>query len=188
MDPAVKRAILRVLREIQPYVKNLNAAKLKDMSSLTIANGSIYQDEDSISIAVVTYALSKIIERVHLKKPEHWKNFHQHILDNLNYAKNHLTKNKTMQYRNAIKNLFSTINQLDSKLALYIQEVVEKSKIKKGTSLYEHGISIARVCELLDICNWELMDYVGKTQISDSEKDITSALSRLKLTKKMFGI
>ena len=188
MKDVAKNTIMSVLDRVIPYVKEKDSVGLKDISDETIAYGSIFQDEDSISIAVVTYALSKIIERCHFQEPKHWKNFHQHIVDYLKSASASLKKNNVKSYRNSIKNLFDIIENLDNKLALYIQEVVEKAKIKKGSLIYEHGISLSRVSELLGISNWELMNYVGNTQIIDSEKEILGSIDRLNFTRKIFGL
>ena len=188
MENVVRDMVVDVLDRALPYVKEKNSVELKELSNKTVASGSISQDEESISVAVIIYALSKIIERCKFRQPRNWENFYQHILDSLSSASKNLKKNDFKEYKKSISNLFTTINQLDNKLSLYIQEVIEKAKIKKGSMIYEHGISLSRVSELLGISNWELMNYVGNSQIIDAEKNIRRVVDRLNYTRKIFGL
>ena len=85
--------------------------------------------------------------------------------------------------------IYTRIQAIDSKLSLYLQEVLEKAKVKKGSSLYEQGISLARSAELLGLTQWELMNYVGKTKVMD--QDLPSGFSvrqRMNYAKSLFGI
>ena len=70
-----------------------------------------------------------------------------------------------------IRNILKHIGRIDDKLKLYIDDVLDKAKIVKGSTLYEHGVSIGRAAELLGISQWELMSYVGKTKIIDRYKE-----------------
>ena len=67
-----------------------------------------------------------------------------------------------------------------------MQEVIEEAKIKKGYKLHEHGISLGRTAEILGISQWELMNYVGKTKISDVDIVPTDVVQRLKLARGIF--
>ncbi len=80
---------------------------------------------------------------------------------------------------------FDFINKIDTKLKLYIEEVISKAKVKKGSKLHEHGLSIARTAEVLGISQWELMNYVGKTTISTV--DGVDVKTRLNFARKLFG-
>lgn len=153
--------------------------ELKNLSNHTIHNASVFQDEDSVSIAILVYSLSKIIERKFGEldfKP---------ILNLLNISCAYLRKDNINEYRKTIKKLFNLISKIDSKLKLYIGEVIRQAQIKKGSQLYRHGISLARASEILGISQWELMNYIGHTKITDTEakEDIRS---RLNFTRRLF--
>ena len=62
------------------------------------------------------------------------------------------------------------------------------AQIKKGSRLYEHGLSMAKSAEILGIGQWELMSYVGKTRIIDEEAVTTGVKKRLDVARKIFNV
>ncbi len=154
--------------------------ELKQLSNHTVHNASIFQDEDSVSVAIFIYSLSKIIERkfgaVNYKP----------ILKSLKNSLTFLNNEDSKRYRKEVKKLFSQISRLDSKLKIYAQEVIRQAQIKKGSQLYRHGISLARAAEILGISQWELMGYIGKTHITDIQEDGIDIESRIRFTRGLF--
>ena len=66
MDEVVKKDILKVLSDVAAILQveeEKDVAELRELSNHTIHNASIFQDEDSVSIAILIYSLSKVIER-----------------------------------------------------------------------------------------------------------------------------
>ena len=62
MNEIVKRDILAVLNDLAGILKvkeESDAAQIKELSNHVIHNASIFQEEDSVSIAILIYALSK---------------------------------------------------------------------------------------------------------------------------------
>ncbi len=187
MEPIVKKRIIEISKDILNAVIKKDNIKLKTLSNYTIHNASIFQDEDSISIATLTYSLSKIIERYEYKETKEFLNFHKNITSGLKTLRKELINDNIQIYKDILKNLFEEIEKFDHKLALYVQRVIEKSKIKKGAAMFEHGISLARVADLLGISRWDLMNYVGKTTVFDFGKT-PSAKERLNFTRKLFSL
>jgi len=164
MNDIIKNDILIVLKRIIDILRvkeDRDIAEIMELSNHTIHNCSIFQDEDSVAIAILIYSLSKLIER----KQGQIK--YQNFISLLQGAENLLGQNKIDGYRKNVRKLFDYISSIDSKLKLYIGEVINQAEIKKGGKLYEHGISLARAAEILGISQWELMSYVGKTKLTD---------------------
>ncbi len=184
MNKIIKKDILAILSdtiEILKVKEEKGIAEMKELSNHVIHNASIFQDEDSISIAILIYSLSKIIERK--DKELNYSN----ILNQLKASYTFLEKSNTDNYRKTIKRLFKFISTVDTKLKLYIEEVINQAQIKKGSKIYEHGISLARASEILGISQWELMFYIGKTKIPDVyEVELISLKKRLNYTKSLF--
>jgi hypothetical protein len=181
MIPEVKKDILSILKQAIAFISEGNLTELSKLSNNTVHNASIFQDEDSISIAVVIYALSKIIEREH-------KPMDRTVIEKLEQAYDCLSSNDFHNYKKSIHGITSIISSLDSKLKLYIEEVISQSQIRKGSKIYEHGISLARASEMLGISQWELMCYVGNTQIIDRSEKVKRTASRLDFARRLFGI
>lgn len=184
MNEIVKKDILLILSDIIKILtvkEEKDITEIKELSNHTIHNASIFQDEDSVSIAILIYSLSKIIER---KQGE--LNYNN-LLNLLKTASKHLTSDDINNYRKIINKMFKFISSVDSKLKLYIEEVINQAQIKKGSKLYEHGISMARAASILGISQWELMSYIGKTNITEiALEEPIDIKTRLKFARGLF--
>jgi hypothetical protein len=182
MDEVVKKDILRVLSDVANILKieeEKDIVEIRELSNHTIHNASIFQDEDSVSIAILIYSLSKVIERREGKL--NYKNLLRLITD----AKKNLEYNRIDAYRKTIKKLFNFISTIDTKLKLYIEQVINQAEIKKGSKLYAHGISLGRAAEILGISQWELMFYIGKTKQADVKGGV-NVKTRLNYARSLF--
>lgn len=182
MKEKIKKDLLDILNRVIGIIEvkeKKDITELKDLSDHTIHNSSVFQDEDSIRIAVAIYAISKIIYRKKGNIPEE-------IVVEIVKARNCLKNNQFESYRAAVRDLFRRISKIDDELSLYVQEVIKQGEIKKGGKLYEHGISMAQAADVLGISAWELMNYVGKTRIADIPYEKTGVRQRLKFARGLF--
>jgi len=160
MRQIIKEDIQNVLNKAIEAIKKEDYSTLTELSNHTIHDASIFQEDDPLTLAVVVYALAKIIHRsIETNKPR------PEVLPALEKALKSLENDDDNEYRAIMKNLLQEIGQYDSQLKLYIQEVIQQSRIKKASKLHEHGISIARTAELLGLSQWELQNYIGKTMV-----------------------
>ena len=178
MDEKVKTDILRVLDDASKMIEKSDMMGLKELSNHTIHNASIFQDEDSITIAVIMYTLAKIFEREN--KAE------RSVVPIINSTKKNLFENNISAYKENLRKLYDLIKNRDSKNKLYIQEVLEQAGVKKSSKIYEHGVSMGQAASILGISQWELMEYIGKTSISDTFEP-QNLKKRLATARKLFG-
>ena len=151
--------VIRVLQEQQEK----DILILKDMSNHTIHDASIYQDIDSVQIAIATYALYKLFDRgVEIPAA-----YYKKILEEFDLAYSMLQKDKFGDYNEHIENVFYLIKKIDQSALIYIQEVMDKARVTKGSKLFEHGLSAKRAAQIMGISEWELLSYLGKTEIID---------------------
>lgn len=181
MNETIKKDILDVLSKSINMLKDRDADSLSELSNHTIHNASVYQDEDSLSVAVMVYALSKIVGRSE-------GNLDHGLIERTHQAHKSLSEGDYEGYKSWIKKIFSDISSLDHQLKLYIQEVINQSEIKKGSSIYAHGISLGRACEILGISQWELQSYIGKTTIDDGNERPIKLRERIAYTRRIFRI
>ncbi len=183
MYELIKKDIIAVLGDLVEILKSKEESDLVQMKQLSnhiIHNASVFQDEDSVSVAVLIYSLSKIIERKQMEID------YSKILNMVNSCIANLKINDDENFRKSIKNIFNFIRTIDGKLKLYIHEVINQAQIKKGCKLCEHGISIARAAEILGISQWELMHYIGKTTIIEKFSEPVDASFRLNIARRLF--
>jgi hypothetical protein len=179
MEDIVRRDLLAVINKaIYLLEKKQDPSELKQLSNHTIHNASIFQDEYSVSLAVITYSLSKIIEKRKVQLDD--------IIKRLKQAAAALAEERYEQYRTHLANLLNLIAKKDKKYRFYIQEVIRQASIRKGSKIYEHGVSASRTAALLGISLWEFYDYLGATQIFDRDTDISSVRERLKYARSLF--
>jgi hypothetical protein len=185
MIPQAREQILYALNKIPKIFEDVSM--LFDVSNYCIHTASIYQDSDSITMAVVTYALAKMVSRYKTEKSEDFDKLKSKIIEQIDASRASLEKENYPAYRKGMKGIVSTISAADKDLKLYIEQVIEKAKIKKGSGLYEHGISAERAAKLMGISVWEMMNYIGKTQIIDEAKISADVKEKIKLAKQLFN-
>ncbi len=186
MHEHVRRDLYYLLKRIYFALKRGDSAKLKFLSDTTVHNTSIFQDEDSISIAVIAYTLSKIPTLKTIGAPE-FEARKENILLMLKRAIISLKKGRIKEYHNAITSIFGLLKQVEKHFGIFVKEVVEQARTKKGSKVYEHGISLGRVAEMMGISQWELMDYKGNTKAVDVMPLITIKTGeRVKFARGLF--
>jgi hypothetical protein len=183
MEDIVRNDIISVLKDVLSILneKNPGISELKALSNRTIHNASIYQDEHSISMAIFIYSLSKVMERT-----EDGFDFSK-IKNIISLSITSLENNSIDRYDSLNKQLFSLISRADDKFRKYIQEVISQAQIRKGSKIYEHGISASKTAQILGISLWDLYRYLGATQNIDTEAEISSVRQRLKFTRSLFS-
>ncbi len=182
MRGEVKREILEVLKRSIVLVKLGKVGDLKKLSDEAVYEASIFQEKDSVSVAVVIYALSKIIERGEIAG-----NFIKKVSKNLKKCYDLLSNDDYNRYRERMNSIFGLISGFDEKFRVYVQDVLQKSMIKKGSMLYGKGISMAQAARVLNLSQWELMDYAGKVDMPSAKEGVTVD-SRMKYVRGLFDL
>jgi len=179
--------ILNVLKGVEKALAKKNYVKIKNLSNNLIHHASIHQETDIISIAVIIYSLSKIIEREDYKQETNWEKFYSEYMDCIKNAITALEKDNVEQFRKEITCLRQSIENLSGNLKTYINEVFRRAKINKASRLYEHGISMEKTAKILGISQWELSEYAGKTRIADVNLAVTLPIrQRIKYIEEIF--
>ena len=182
MEETVKKDIIAVLRSTLNVLnqEDPNMGDLRSISNRTIHNASIFQDEHSVSVAILIYSLSKVIERVNnsidISK----------IKNLISLSIEFLEDDNIESYHDFIKQIFTIISNTDNRFKIYIQEVIRQASIRKGSKLYEHGLSASKAADVLGVSLWEFYEYIGAKNIPDIDKDISSVRDRLKFTRSLF--
>ncbi|MEK6850569.1 MAG: hypothetical protein AABX85_03265, partial [Nanoarchaeota archaeon] len=64
--------LIEVLKNTKESLKSYDTNRLKDLSNQTIHHASTHQDVGCVSLAVLIYTLSKLIERGDYKRIKNW--------------------------------------------------------------------------------------------------------------------
>lgn len=177
-----KDNILDILKQTKKAVKENDSILLKELSNRTVHTSSIYQDGDNIIVAVIVYALSKIIEREKYKEYTEWKNFYNTFMKCIDKSIDSIEKNEMDEFRKCTVKLRERIDKLSGHFKSYIEDVFRRARVNKASRIYEHGISMEQTADLLGISLFELAEYAGETGIADVDLSVTKDIKeRIKM-------
>tara|TARA_Y100000310_G_scaffold344950_1_gene460716 strand:- start:2576 stop:3136 length:561 start_codon:yes stop_codon:yes gene_type:complete len=179
--------VLRILKETQGAFDTGDIVKVKQLSNQTVHTAAITQDGDNVVVAVLVYALSKILEREHYREMEGWDIFYKALIKNLNLATKSLEKKDIEKFRDAIGAIRNSLNKIDKNLGQYIKDVFYKAEINKAFKLYEHGLSSEQTAKLLGVSLWDLSGYIGQSSVSEAYASETLPIpERIKIAEDIF--
>jgi hypothetical protein len=179
--------ILKILKGTREAFREGDSQKIKELSNQTINTASRTQDVDNITVAVIVYSLSKILEGENYKKYEGYTVFKKIVISSLDHAIKDIETKNLEDFRKDFEKIRKEVGKVSAKLRGYIKEVFRRAQINKASRIYAHGISLERTAKLLGITMYELARYAGETGISDtSESKTLSAKDRIKLAQGMF--
>jgi hypothetical protein len=182
-----KSHVLEVLRSVKKQLNLHNYIQLKFLSNRVIHSASMEQDPDIISIAVIIYSLSKLIQREEYKSYKGWPKFYGNYVKHIENSIKYLEKDDLENFRKEINSIRNIINSVSGNLKIYIADVFRKAQINKASKIYEHGISMEKTAKILGISIWELAEYVGQSVSADINLSVTMPIKeRIKITEDIF--
>jgi hypothetical protein len=190
MREKIRLEIISVLEESIKDIKKNDLASLREQSEKIINISAIYQDKATISLAVILYSIFKILEKKRYTTYKDWNKFKINLIKNLRSALDSLKKGDIEIYYHFIKQVIRDLKQIEDEMGLFIDHVLNTTKIKKACSLFLNGLSLGRVAEILGIPKWDLMKYFAQARES-TESPFTiskSVIERLNYTKKIFNL
>ena len=184
MKEAIKKEILHDISKAITILQVREAKdlrELKELSDHAIEDVAVEKDLDLISITVLIYSIYKVLESL----PDV---DYSNIIDQLQEAADVLQRGNLGAYNKSIKQLYDIIRKSDAKVKVHFQDVMDAARIKKGTTLLEHGLSMGQAAGLMGLSNWDLQEYASKTTALDVHDEGFPAKKRLQLAFKLFGV
>ncbi|MFQ6120861.1 MAG: hypothetical protein ACE5KE_13390 [Methanosarcinales archaeon] len=187
MKEQVRKDTLKVLKEAYNAIKAEQFAALHWISDHIIHSMAVFQDKDIIDVAVALYALNKIYAKERHIKHKRIKEFTKTTLKLLKSAIDYLEKRQIEQHDKVLADLLANIQGFDKKVRVYIEDVLRFARIKKGSRLYEHGLSMGQATEAAGVTKWELMPMAGETIIHEKFVEPMPE-ARLKFVNQLFKV
>jgi hypothetical protein len=182
-----KEHILKILKGVKIALIEENSLEIRELSNRITHTASIHQEADILSLAVIIYALSKIVSRKDYQEEKNWGKFFEGFLKNIDDMIQALKKDDLKRFHNEVQANRQLIQKLSGNLRDYIKEVFRNAKINKASRLYEHGISREKTAKILGISLWELSEYSGRTGIHNVNLAVTMSIKqRIKLAEEIF--
>jgi len=180
--------VLRIFKETKQAIEKYDPMKIKTLSNQTINTASLTHDPDNITVAVIIYSLSKILQREGYRSLPGWNNFYKIYINSINSMIPALQKKDEKAIQLNLNIMRNALGKVSGQLKNYIQDVFRKASINKASKIYEHGISMEKTASLLGITLFELASYTGQrgevTSVVPAK--ITDLKSRVKIAMEMF--
>ncbi|MDD5182029.1 MAG: hypothetical protein PHC66_02545 [Candidatus Nanoarchaeia archaeon] len=187
----VRYDLIEVLEQVKDALERMDIDALSEWSNHTIHSIAIYREKRAVYIAIIAYSLSKLVEkkREHLVEKDKWSNFIANLLKEMVQAVEALESKNIGKFDALITQMMKQISDFDVSFSRYAQEVLEFSKVQKGARIYEHGISLSGIAEMLGVSKWDLMRKVGELKEKPEEEHVfgvtKSSKQRLEELKKL---
>ncbi len=178
--------IIGLLERAKKALLNKDSNILRDLSDQTVHSACNYQDSGSITISVLIYTLSKLVEREDFKKIKNWEEFIKKFNSILDLAIKAINSSNQSKYEKYVE-MARTLLQSQISLKQYIQDVFKKASINKGSKIYEHGLSLEHTAKLLGTSQWELSEYIGQKHFESSHIQTMDVKKRAKMAMEFFS-
>lgn len=183
--------VLRIFEEAKVALQKEDVAELKRLSDQTTNTASLTQDPDNITVAVIIYSLSKVLERENYKKLPGWKKFYSTCNGCIDATINAIKSKNLKKISLELNHLREAVGNISGNLKKHIQDVFRKASINKASKIYDHGISMEKTAKLLGVTMFELANYSGQKESIDEipHPQYTKPVnvkSRIKLAEEIF--
>ncbi len=131
--------------------------------------------------ALLAYILSKILQKSRYRTPD----LYQKVIIKLNEGVEFAKKSDEISLLRTIDDLLTYITDFDEHNKRYIIGLIEKGRTKIAASLYAQGLSLSRVISITGAQKQEVLNYSGKTVMSDRVGKTIGAKERLKNAKEI---
>lgn len=187
MDDYLKKEICNSIGDMVYALTKRDSDVLKEISDRIVHSSSLYNDSDGITLGIASYSLAKVISRKKSYDFEDWSSFTYMIKNSLESALKSIQRDDLDGYRYFIKKLMELISHADKKMKYYVGDILRDAQVKKGNALYQEGLSIGLISDLVGVSEWELMNYVGKTALMEKVQHDSNVKSRLDTARRLFS-
>ncbi len=168
-----------LIEHSEDALEQRDALALRRVSAEALSEAAVEGHREHILLALVDYALSKLLSKTHYS--DIGDKFFEKIMRGFRKARDG-PKKETIHNLEKIEDL---VIKLDAKEGNYQENLMDKARVKKGSKLYEQGLSLRRAAELTGADATSILDYVGGSKIHEFHGEGRNA-DRLKIAREVF--
>jgi len=157
---------MKILEKLRKAFKTRNLNALKRISNQAIERAAMTEDSEMVNVSLIAYALYKLLSKQHVLESEQWERFVGDVDKDLGEAIVLHEKGEAiggLLERDVIRD----IAQIDDSLGNYVQDVMEKARVKQASRIYAMGLSVDKAVALTGANKFQLLSYIGGTTIHD---------------------
>ncbi len=173
------------VRSIKNAFQSENAHSLRGISNQAIREAALQNDSLRAEIAIIAYALHKLLSKEHVRSDKKWQKIQKNVLQKLEEGIKNLGNKKILEFEKTISGIASQIREADESLGNYAQNLMEKSRVKQASSLYALGLSLGQATALTNADKKALFNYIGYTKMHDENPTRKTISERVKELEKV---
>ena len=178
---------MKMLDKLRQAFRTKDITALKRISNQSIERAAMTEDYYLVNISLIAYALSKLLSKPHILESDQWEQFVADVDSDLAEAMQMKEEDKPLEGI-LEKDIIQDISQIDASIGNYVQDIIEKSRIKQASRIYAMGLSLDKAISLTHADRFQLLTYIGSTVIHDRPFTRTkSVFDRYQNTKKILG-
>ncbi|RLG21199.1 hypothetical protein DRN74_02925 [Candidatus Micrarchaeota archaeon] len=172
-----EKEVDRALSEAREAFSKSEYLKLRDMSNDLLRDAILNEETQLIELSLLCYALYKIASKSNLRRRPEWEKFKKDMLHLLKRAEE---KSQTREELDKVlREMLELTSSFYENLGIYIDNVVEKARLKQAIRAYSMGLSLGQAAALTGVSKGRLLSMIGKTKIHDRHEAKT-AIERYK--------
>jgi hypothetical protein len=179
------RSITPLLERLSGAFSAANPAALRELANAAIGTAALENDPLKAEIAVLTYALEKLLGKPHFQKERQWAAVMSGIARALSDAVGSAGRDDTEKVKKALAQIASRVSQIDAEYGHYLEDLVDKARVKQASTAYAFGLSLSQACILTGANKQELFSYIGYTRMHEETPPSASIRERVKSLKSM---
>lgn len=164
-----------------------NAGQLREIANQSVYRAAIENSALEAELAVLSYALHKLLTKEHISREPSWKKIQKNIRQDLQNAQSALSKKNVSEFQKLLEKLQEHVFQIDKRGGHFVQNLLEKSRVKQASSLYALGLSLSQATALTGANKKDLFNYIGYTKLNDEQKTGSQIGPRVKLLDKVLS-
>ncbi|MEM3815031.1 MAG: hypothetical protein QW771_03000 [Candidatus Micrarchaeia archaeon] len=172
--------MMECINQIKLAFKDYDIKKLREINNKCEKN--ILLDEKLFfTLALLSYTLSKILVKARFRNASLYQKIDINLTQAIQFAKS----KDEIALITSIWKILEIITNFDEKDKRYIIGIIEKGRTKIAASLYAQGLSLSRTISITGAQKQEVLNYSGKTVMSDRVGRTISAKERFNIAKKI---
>ncbi|MBU0636193.1 hypothetical protein KKE06_04170 [Candidatus Micrarchaeota archaeon] len=161
--------LLPSMINVQSAFKAKKSHELRQIANQTIKRAALSNNPIEAKIAVIAYALHKLLSKQHVRTHKKWNTIQKIIQQKLADSIQSLKQKKAKKFEKNLEQITQKIRQTDSDLGNFVQNLMEKSRVKQASSLYAFGLSLGQATSLTNADKKNLFQYIGYTKLHDEQ-------------------
>ena len=157
-------SLQRLIQKSEHAFRNRDALALRRISGQAITEAVVEQHREVILLALVDYALSKLLSKTH------YQEISTEFFEKIDTLFKLAAQGDKKTILKSLEKIEDEVMKFDEKHGHYQDNIMQKSRIRKAAKLYDKGLSLTQASELTGAPSAEVLDYASESKTVEFHK------------------